>query len=111
MEEQQLHAAFSAGIALPEGRFAPLYYLSRVDEPEFGCEGRPEQGKIYGHAYGFDAGGARQWEIEETALWCLGLDDGMWVGRWQGGYALLSAKGALRPLSEDDFAAIFGAQS
>lgn len=110
MEQQQLCAAFAAGIDLPEGRFMPLYYLNRVDEPEFGCEGRPEQGKIYGRAYGFDRSGARQWEIEEAALWRLRLDDGMWVGRWNGGYGLLDAKGNVRALSEADFTAVFAPQ-
>ena len=46
MDEQQIKTAFSEGISLSEGQFTPIYYLSRVDEPEFGCEGRPEQGKM-----------------------------------------------------------------
>ena len=54
MDEQQIKNAFSEGISLPEGQFTPIYYLRRVDEPEFGCEGRPEQGKIFGRAYGYD---------------------------------------------------------
>ena len=57
MDEQQIKTGFSEGISLPEGQFTPIYYLSRVDEPEFGCEGRPEQGKIFGRAYGYDKNG------------------------------------------------------
>ena len=109
MDEQEIKHAFSEGIALPEGQFAPIYYLRRVDEPEFGCEGRPEQGKIFGRAYGYDRSGARQWEIEETALWSAGLDDDMWVGRLNGGYATLRlCSGRVEPLQTDRFHAAFG---
>lgn len=91
MEQAELRAAFQDGIALPEGTFWPLCYLSRVDEPEFGCEGRPEGGPIFGLAYGFDAQGPRRWQIREADLWVSGLDDNMWVGCWQGDYAILPA--------------------
>ena len=91
MEQAELRTAFQKGIALPEGTFWPVCYLSRVDEPEFGCEGRPEGGPIFGLAYGFDAQGPRRWEIEEADLWRSGLDDNMWVGRWQEGCAILPA--------------------
>lgn len=98
LEQEKLDAAFSRGIDLPGGKFWPLYYLNRVDEPEFGCEGRPEGGRIFGRAYGVDAQGPRQWDVEESALWRAGLDDGMWVGTWQQGYATL-ASGTAEPHS------------
>ena len=100
MEQTELREAFQNGICLPGGIFWPLYYLSRVDEPEFGCEGRPEGGPIFGLAYGFDTQGPRRWEIGEVDLWTSGLDDNMWVGRWQGGYALLPV-GSQYPKSLD----------
>lgn len=90
MEQRQMEETFARGIDLPGGRFWPLYYLTRVDEPEFGCEGRPEAGPILGRAYGFDARGPRQWDIREADLWRSRLDDRMWVGRWQGDYAVLT---------------------
>ena len=105
MDEQQIKTAFSEGISLPEGQFTPIYYLSRVDEPEFGCEGRPEQGKIYG----YDKNGPHQWEIEETALWGAGLDDDMWVGRLSGSYATLCPSfGRVELLSAERFDSAFG---
>ena len=109
MDEQQIKIGFSEGISLPEGQFTPIYYLSRVDEPEFGCEGRPEQGKIFGRAYGYDKNGPHQWEIEETALWRAGLDDNMWVGRLNGSYATLRPfSGRVELLPADRFGAAFG---
>lgn len=109
MEREEMAEGFAKGIRLPGGLFRPLYYLTRVDEPEFGCEGRPEGGRICGRAYGFDAGGPRQWDIGEVELWRSGLDDDMWVGRWQGGYATL-ASGKEQPCSLEPtlFAHMFG---
>lgn len=109
MELEKMNAAFDRGLNLPEGRFQPLYYLSRVDEPEFGCEGRPEAGPILGRAYGFDPQGPRQWDIGEVDLWRSGLDDGMRVGRWQGGYATLPmGTDRPRPLEPELFGRMFG---
>ena len=109
MDEQQIKTAFSEGISLQEGQFTPIYYLSRVDEPEFGCEGRPEQGKIFGRAYGYDKNGTHQWENEETSLLWLCLDDDMWVGRLSGSYATLRpSSGRVELLPADRFDSAFG---
>ena len=66
MEREKMAEGFAKGIRLPGGLFRPLYYLTRVDEPEFGCEGRPEGGRICGRAYGFDAGG--EW-LQVLSCW------------------------------------------
>lgn len=109
MEEQKIRDAFSGGLSLSGGIFQPLLYLSRVDEPDFGCEGRPEGKKIYGRAYGRDAAGPRLWDLEEADLWRGGFDDGMWVGLWQGGYATLAGNSTQpKPLSEALFQRVFG---
>lgn len=108
MTRKEIQQAFAQGITLPEGEFAPLIYLHRVDEPEFGCEGRPDGGVICGTAYGVTPEGEQVWQVEERLLWRAGLDDGMWVGRWQGGYALLSSNGQVRALDEETFHKLFG---
>lgn len=109
MEREKLAEGFARGIPLPGGTFYPFYYLARVDEPEFGCEGRPEEGPILGRAYGYDAQGPRQWDIGEVDLWRGRLDDQMWVGHWQGGYAVL-AQGTTEPrvLERELFERMFG---
>lgn len=108
MTREEIQQAFTQGIALPEGKFMPLIYLRRVDEPEFGCEGRPDGGVICGTVYGVTPETERVWQVEEQLLWRTGLDDGMWVGRWRGGYALLSAAGRVRALDETTFRKLFG---
>lgn len=108
MKEEQIKAAFQQGIALQSGWFQPLIYLYRVDEPEFGCEGRPDGGAICGVAYGITLEGERKWQVEERLLWSTGLDDGMWVGKFGDSYALLTAGRQLKPLTEETFHEIFG---
>ena len=107
MTREEAQKILEQGISLKEGEFAPLIYLSRVDEPEFGCEGRPDGGVVCGTAYGVTPEGDRVWPVEEQLLWRAGLDDGMWVGRWRGGYAMLSAAGRVRVLDEALFRALF----
>ncbi len=108
MKEEQIKAAFRLGIALQLGRFQPLIYLYRVDEPEFGCEGRPDGGAICGVAYGITPEGEQKWQVEERLLWSTGLDDGMWVGQMGDNYALLTAGKQLKPLMTETFHEIFG---
>ena len=108
MTDAQIAEAFRDGIPLPDGVFEPLFWLERVDDPEFGCEGRPEEGPIYGNAYGFDRNGRNRWKIEELALILGGFDDCMWVGRWQDGYALLREnQREIKPLKQELFETVF----
>lgn len=81
--------------------FVPLAYLDRVDLPEFGCEGRPETGRVYGAVWGRRADGARLWRIEETALLLSGFCDDMWVGLVDGRPALApSGRSEWRPAAQ-----------
>ena len=84
MRKEQILPLFRSGFPVDGRRFLPLFYLEQVDEPDFGCEGRPEQGEVCGCARGFTAEGEKLWQIEEKALWYSGFDDDQWAGMLAG---------------------------
>ncbi len=108
MEQSERTENFFKQAFLPEGEFTPLIYLSRVDEPEFGCEGRPDGAAVYGTAYGETPEGKRTWKIEEGLLWSTGLDDDVWIGRMDQNYVVLKRDKRAQILPEEKFHAIFG---
>lgn len=61
-------------------RFIPEFYLAEVEEPEFGCEGRPEGTVVYAGVEVQFEDGFKVIPIEERKLWNSGWDDGMWIG-------------------------------
>ncbi len=61
-------------------RFIPEFYLFEVEEPEFGCEGRPEGNVIYANVQILSESGFKMVSVEERKLWISGWDDGMWGG-------------------------------
>lgn len=87
-----------------EGReIQPVGYLIRVDEPEFGCEGRPDGQPVYGTVLLCDAQGERTVPIEETVLMRSRLDDKMTIGLLDGTLVLVSrTRTTYVPLSEEE---------
>ena len=67
----------------------PLCYLIRVDEPEFGCEGRPDGEPVYGTVLLCDAHGERTVRIAETVHLRPRLDDKMILGETDGQLVLI----------------------
>lgn len=107
MEQTEENRSFFHRAFLPEDKFVPLIYLSRVDEPEFGCEGRPDGETVYGTAYGETSAGKRAWKIEEHLLWNTGLDDDVWIGQMDQDYVILKQDKSIQILPEEKFHAIF----
>ena len=71
--------------------FRPLAKLLYVEEPDFGCEGVPEDGVVYGSIVLEDKNGQRTVKIEEQQLFASRLDDGMWIGKLAGKTVLLDS--------------------
>lgn len=81
--------------------FTPLCWLIQVDEPEFGCEGRPDGQPVCGSVHLLDRHGERTVPIEETTLFASRLDDRMWIGTYGGQIVLVSRRrDAALPLNE-----------
>ena len=66
--------------------FQPLLHLLYVEEPDFGCEGVPEDGAVCGSIVAEDAASR--------------LDNDTWIGMTDGVLMLLDAKKHLSPLNE-----------
>lgn len=69
--------------------FRPKLRLIYVEEPEFGCEGAPDEGKIYGNIVLEDKTGQKKVKIEESQLYSSRLNDGMWIGKLAGHTVLI----------------------
>jgi hypothetical protein len=88
---------------IKETRIQPLAYLVRVDEPEFGCEGRPDGQPVYGTVVLRDAQGERTVPIEETCLMRSRLDDKMTIGLADDRLVLVSrTRTEFAPLTDDE---------
>ncbi|MGN1015129.1 MAG: hypothetical protein ACI4PM_07225 [Butyricicoccus sp.] len=105
MQDERLQAFLSDGV-----EFVPQYYLLRVDEPDFGCEGCPEGETACGSVRLVDAEGERTVPIAETVLFATRLDDKMWIGTREGIAGLVSRKGEWMPLNdaEREWLAVLG---
>lgn len=75
--------------AIDGQEFEPECWLIRVDEPEFGCEGRPDGEPVCGSVVLLDGSGQRTEPIAEDLLFGSRLDDRMWIGRYGGEMALV----------------------
>lgn len=54
--------------------------IVRIDEPDFGCEGRPDGIPVTDNIYLLDESGEEQMiPMEEQLVWQRGLDEGMTV--------------------------------
>lgn len=60
--------------------FRPKGRLLYVEEPEFGCEGAPEDGALCGTVVVETPDGQRSVKIEESILLSGQMSDGMWYG-------------------------------
>lgn len=60
--------------------FRPQGRLLYVEEPDFGCEGVPENGPVYGSIVVEDKNGQRTVKIEQSVLFSGQMNDGMWYG-------------------------------
>ncbi|BBF41814.1 hypothetical protein lbkm_0494 [Lachnospiraceae bacterium KM106-2] len=72
------------GFLIQNHQFHPRYFILQVDDPEFGCEGRPEGETIYGQITLLSLKGTFVLQVEEPFLWKSGIDDRMWIGRLDG---------------------------
>ena len=68
------------GFRIGKSEFKPVAYLVSVDEPEFGCEGRPEEGKVCARLQGITMKGTQSWKLDADKLEESGLYDDMWIG-------------------------------
>ena len=68
------------GIKTKEGVFYPVFWIEEVQEPEFGCEGRPEDILITGTVIGRTPEEYLIFPVEEKLLYDSGLDDHMLLG-------------------------------
>jgi len=68
------------GIKTDEGMFYPVFWIEEVQEPEFGCEGRPEGILVNGTVIGRTPEEYLIFPIEEKLLYNSGLDDHMLLG-------------------------------
>lgn len=60
--------------------FRPRARLLYIEEPDFGCEGAPEEGPIYGSVVVEDKNGQHTVKVEDRLLFGGQMKDGMWVG-------------------------------
>lgn len=67
----------------------PLAKILYVEEPDFGCEGVPETGDVFGSIVLEDKRGQRTVKILEEQLFASRFDDGMWIGKLAGKMILL----------------------
>ena len=55
--------------------------IKEIEEPDFGCEGRPQGESVFVKIWAEDAGTGEEivCRMEEKALWQSGIDEGMQV--------------------------------
>lgn len=59
----------------------PLFYISEIIEPEFGCEGRPENEIIYSKIIGYTCDGEKSVQIEDSIFQNSFINTDMWIGK------------------------------
>ena len=84
MDKVTIMGKLGIGFTAAGRKFTPKVFILMVDEPDFGCEGRPEGGKVFAELYGYDKTGERKWLLEDKYLISSGVDDKMWLGTLEG---------------------------
>jgi hypothetical protein len=84
MDKITIMGKLGIGFTVAGKKFQPQAFILMVDEPDFGCEGRPEGAPVYAEIYGYDKTGERKWLLEERYLASSCFDDKMWLGTLQG---------------------------
>lgn len=69
------------GFVVDRQRLVPLAFIMRVDEPDFGCEGRPEGKILYNKVYALTIKGQKVWLMGDEDLEVSGIYDNTWVCR------------------------------
>lgn len=80
LDRRGIQYSLTNGFRFPEGVFLPIAYVVSVDEPDFGCEGRPENEKVYATLCTYTLEGMKTCKMEEHGLDASCLFDDMWVG-------------------------------
>ncbi|SFG39303.1 hypothetical protein SAMN04487761_1167 [Lachnospiraceae bacterium C7] len=71
---------FQVGIDISAGHITPVAYINFVEEPDFGCEGRPEGEIVFAKLEVYTDKGPKKLLATEAMLDETGLYDHMWVG-------------------------------
>ena len=82
--ENEIKEGLGTIISVHNQKIKLICFIEQVDEPEFGCEGRPDNQPIFGKLVCIYPGGRKTVNIEEKLLWKSGLDDQMWIGKEEG---------------------------
>lgn len=77
------------GFVVNRMKMTPLAYIMRVDEPDFGCEGRPETKVVYEKVYALTLKGQKVWLMGEKDLEISGIYDNTWVCRLESTHQLV----------------------
>lgn len=78
--------------------FTPLAYVERMDLPDFGCEGRPEEEEPLGALWVVRPEGCRFLRVGERALLASDFQDDLWIGIQNGQMVLVpKERGKCRP--------------
>lgn len=67
------------GFVVNRQKLLPQAFIVTVDEPEFGCEGRPDTEAVYAKVHALTMQGQKTWLIGEKDLEQSGIYDNMWV--------------------------------
>jgi len=59
----------------------PIFYVSEIIEPDFGCEGRPENETIYSVIKGYTCCGEQSISIEDSLFQSSSINTDMWIGK------------------------------
>lgn len=92
------------GFRVKGKNLVPLAFIYRVDEPDFGCEGRPEGKVMYDKVYALTLKGQKVWIIGEKDLEESGIYDNTWVCREEQTHQLICWREGteeMMPVSED----------
>ncbi len=99
MQEQEY---LQGGTTADGEPFAPICYIRWIEEPDFGCEGRPDGQSPCGTVCVLAEDGEKRLPIREDVLFRTRLDDRMWVAEQDGTVLLVSRRGVRIELNETE---------